>query len=65
LSTRPRSFDACWNGRSGAELTACTARRTFSSTGKLGKMLVRWNERPTPALVMRQAGSPVTSRLSS
>ena len=47
------------------ELTACTASRTFSSTVRAAKMLVRWNERPTPSRVMRQAGSPATSRPSS
>ena len=45
-------------GAAAPRLTACTARRTFSSTGEVGKMLVRWNERPTPALVIRQVGSP-------
>src|SRR5262249_18197111 len=42
--------------------TACTASRTFSSTVKEAKRLTRWNERPMPRAVMRQVGSPATSR---
>ena len=41
---------------------ACTPRRTFSRTVSGARMLVRWNERPMPRCVMRQEGSPATSR---
>ena len=39
----------------------CAARRTFSATVMSRSTLVRWNDRPTPARAMRQAGQPVTS----
>ena len=38
---------------------------TFSSTVSLGKMLVRWNERPMPRPQMRCGGTPVMSRPST
>ena len=41
---------------------ACTARRTFSSTLRLGNRLVSWNARPSPACVRCETDRPVRSR---
>src|SRR6516165_9235807 len=38
---------------------------TFSSTESLGKMLVRWNDRPNPMPQILYGATPVTSRLST
>ena len=48
-------------GRDGRDSAACK----FSNTVSLGKMLVRWNERPMPMRQMRCGGAPVMSRPSS
>src|SRR3989338_8278903 len=40
---------------------ACTARRTFSSTLRLGNRLVSWNARPRPACVRAETDCPVRS----
>src|SRR6185437_7535318 len=44
---------------------ASSAACTFSKTVSLGKILVRWNERPMPMPQMRCGGMPVISRPSS
>ena len=44
---------------------ACTARRTFSSTVRLGNRLVSWNARPSPAWVRADTPIPERSRPSS
>ena len=43
---------------------AISAAWTFSNTVSPGKMLVRWNERPTPSAHSRCGAMPVTSRPS-
>ena len=44
---------------------ACTARRMFSSIGRVGNRLVIWNERPMPARQMRSGGRPEMSSAPS
>ena len=41
---------------------ASRAARTFSSTVSFGKILVRWNERPSPIPQILYGATPVTSR---
>src|SRR5262245_52132742 len=41
---------------------AINAACTFSNTVSFGKMLVRWNDRPTPSAQSRYGAMPVTSR---
>src|SRR5215472_3077035 len=41
---------------------ARSAARTFSSTVSFGKILVRWNERPSPIPQILYGATPVTSR---